>query len=698
MQYASFIFKNRFDTYYFRQRTPIDILILLPSAKKEVKISLKTKEKSKALILARLQKSTFDSLFKEIRDGVMKEKAGRESFQELPINQQRSLLLKQRTVEAIQDQQYTQQLFFLFERKNKIKNLFNNFEELRQYSLSEVDLSSVDKINHFIAIADLLADDTLADPTPYINQIQWKPQPQLKKYTNSSGVYADIKVKRLVIKRNKKTAKNTSTPTALKRQSTTARTNVGKTLIGLLDSEIQSGEPAAIRTQTDDIHHREDVVLEGISLENEQDVANFAKLMSLIEKGEDVNTADFAQFTQPVVVPKSMLKMSELFAKFYKERKSEWNNQKTHTTNLSIYNTFVEIVGDIFVDEFNADHANQFVDTLQELPANRNKLKAYRDKSIDEILALKGTFEPMKAQNANKYIERISDALEWGKSRHLLPENLLKQMKIKDKNQKVRLRDKRHRFNSEDLSLIFNSDKYLKSSHSRTYQHWLPLLGLYTGARLQELSQLRLNDIYKKDGIWVIDINAEEDKLVKTINSPRLIPVHKSLIALGFIKYIDHLKECYESTILSTTLVFPDLVKGRDGYGHNSAKWFARYLTQIHVKEDGKSFHSLRHTFADEMKQARVIQAIVAELIGHEVEGETFGRYGKKYAVSTLKKEIDAYSPLTVEQLKKVKGFKLWKEFENPSLKAQDSTVDKNKSIYKDKNLVKALANNLSKI
>ena len=84
MQYASFIFKNRFDTYYFRQRTPTDILLLLPSAKKEVKISLKTKEKSKALILARLQKSTFDSLFKEIRDGVMKHKMKDSSFQELP--------------------------------------------------------------------------------------------------------------------------------------------------------------------------------------------------------------------------------------------------------------------------------------------------------------------------------------------------------------------------------------------------------------------------------------------------------------------------------------------------------------------------------------------------------------------------------------------------------------------------------------
>lgn len=694
MPNPSFIFKNRLNTYYFRQKTPKKILQQLPSAKKEVKISLKTKEKSKALVLARLHKTSFDMLFREITEGAMFIQSSKEAFLELSEAEKRTKLLKIRAAEAIQDQRYTQQLFFLFERKNRLKNLFNNFDDLQGCSLTDVDLSSIDKINHFIAIADLLTDETLSDPSVYLEQIKWKPAPkQQVDKPEIKKMYKSIKLNRLVINRNKKQNKSINNPTELKRQSTSARRQVGTALVGLLDSEIsEKNHITAIRTQTDDIKTSEDLVLEGISLDTEQDVVNFAKLMGLLEKGGDVQVSDFESFSKPVVVPKSMLKMSELFAKFYKERSAEWNSMKTHSTNKSIYNTFLEIIGDIFVDEFNGSYANQFVDTLQELPANRNKLKAYRDKSITDILALKGTFEAMKAANANKYIERVSDVLEWAKSRHYISENLLKTMKIKDKNQKVKYKDERQRFDADDLTQIFNSDKYLQGKHTRTYQFWLPLLGLYSGARLQELSQLRINDVYMKNSVWVLDINDDEDKQVKNVNSTRLIPVHKSLISLGFIKYIDFLKLCYEEGFLKTTLVFPDLVKGRDGYGHNSAKWFSRYLVQINVKEKGKSFHSLRHTFGDEMKQSLANQVMTAELMGHAIEGETFSRYGKNYAITTLKKAIDQYAPLDSKQLKVIRKFKFWKEFSliNTMLMLVH-IVDDTKSIYTDKNLLNAL-------
>ena len=40
------------------------------------------------------------------------------------------------------------------------------------------------------------------------------------------------------------------------------------------------------------------------------------------------------------------------------------------------------------------------------------------------------------------------------------------------------------------------------------YRFWLPLLGLYTGARLSELCQLRLGDIREELGVWVISISS----------------------------------------------------------------------------------------------------------------------------------------------------------------------------------------------
>ena len=117
MQAPSFIFKNRFNTYYFRQRTPSDILKLLPSAKKEVKISLKTRDKTKALVLARQHKAKFDSLFQEIRNTVVIRVSTKERFENYSVEEQDALMVSQRAIEAIADQQYTQQLFFCLNEK-----------------------------------------------------------------------------------------------------------------------------------------------------------------------------------------------------------------------------------------------------------------------------------------------------------------------------------------------------------------------------------------------------------------------------------------------------------------------------------------------------------------------------------------------------------------------------------------------------
>ncbi|WP_193331511.1 site-specific integrase [Pseudoalteromonas ulvae] len=669
----------------------------MPSAKKEVKISLKTKEKSRALVLARQHKVKFDALFEALREISPMDRGQPLSFDELSFKQQQSAMLQQRAVETIQDQQYTQQLFFLFERKDRIKNTFNNIEALQNYSLTDIDLSTIDKINHFIAIVDLLSDETLSDPAPYIEQIHWKPAPKEMNYhTRTGGIAKEIKFNRMVIKRNKQPEKQITNPTQLKRQSTIARKNVGKTLVGLLNSEINTGETAALRTQADDIHHSEDVILEGVTLDNEQDVINFAKLCSLLEKGDSVSLADLNQVSRPVVVSKHMHKMSEIFKKFYKERSSEWKSEKTKTTNLSIYDSFIEITGDIFGTELNYEHCRDYIEVLQKLPANRNKLKQFKDKTINEIFDMEGSFKPMSKQNVNKYVRRLSEAFGWAKQRKFIPDNDFKEMRVKDKNEKVRAQDQRQRFNDKDLNSIFNSDDYIKAKHNRAFKHWLPLLGLYSGARLEELCQLRLEDVRREGGIWVIDINDKEDKRLKTPNSKRLVPIHKTLIKLGFIKYVEHLKLCFKDGVLLTNHVFPDITKGRDGYGHNPTKRFDAYLANINIREKGKSFHSFRHTFADERKQQRKNPVMTAELIGHKVDSETQGRYGKDYAISTKKKELDEYEPLSSKQIKNISPFLIWAELcPQNTTRASFPLVSKNKFINKSKLLKEALKNKI---
>ena len=47
-----------------------------------------------------------------------------------------------------------------------------------------------------------------------------------------------------------------------------------------------------------------------------------------------------------------------------------------------------------------------------------------------------------------------------------------------------------------------------------------------------------MNDIYPLNKLWVIDINENTtDKKLKTKNAKRIIPLHQTLIDLGFLDY-----------------------------------------------------------------------------------------------------------------------------------------------------------------
>ena len=57
----------------------------------------------------------------------------------------------------------------------------------------------------------------------------------------------------------------------------------------------------------------------------------------------------------------------------------------------------------------------------------------------------------------------------------------------------IRKADQNHRaFTDEELRLLFLSPAYRDGTHKRPSDYWVPLLGLFTGARQGELCQLNV--------------------------------------------------------------------------------------------------------------------------------------------------------------------------------------------------------------
>ena len=71
------------------------------------------------------------------------------------------------------------------------------------------------------------------------------------------------------------------------------------------------------------------------------------------------------------------------------------------------------------------------------------------------------------------------------------------------------------------------------------YRRWIALLGLYTGARANEICQLYADDVVLVDNIWCIKVQSgRPDQKLKTDNSKRLIPIHAVVLEAGFLAFV----------------------------------------------------------------------------------------------------------------------------------------------------------------
>jgi integrase len=338
------------------------------------------------------------------------------------------------------------------------------------------------------------------------------------------------------------------------------------------------------------------------------------------------------------IVESSSPLFSEVVEQFIKEkvREQKWNGTKTEMQNRATFKLFERIVGDIPILEIKREHARQFAETLQKLPANLNKQGVFKGKSIQQIIDSKPK-QFMSVNTINHNVERISSLFNWAKINQIIENNPAQRLSITP--QKGQVTD-RQPFTREELELIFFSEEFLgRSKHTRTdAKFWVTLICAFSGMRLNEACQLYLNDIRQDDaGIWFISINDDaDDKSLKTKASEREVPIHSKLIELGFLNYVNHVRK------LEHQRLFPELnYRKADGYGRGVSSWFTKYRGRIGIKDKSKVFHSFRHTVSNLFKQNDVVEVVAAAVIGHDHDTMTYGNYGDKYSPSKLQKIVE---------------------------------------------------------
>jgi integrase len=73
------------------------------------------------------------------------------------------------------------------------------------------------------------------------------------------------------------------------------------------------------------------------------------------------------------------------------------------------------------------------------------------------------------------------------------------------------------------------------SAHRAAAHRWVPWLCAYTGARVNEITQLRCQDVVQRDGCWCVHITPDAGG--QKMGSKRLVPLHEHLVEQGFVEF-----------------------------------------------------------------------------------------------------------------------------------------------------------------
>jgi integrase len=199
----------------------------------------------------------------------------------------------------------------------------------------------------------------------------------------------------------------------------------------------------------------------------------------------------------------------------------------------------------------------------------------------------------------------------------------------------------RRAYTAGELRSLFNSKLFTQNFHvsgqTKEALYWAPLLGPFLGARIEEVAQLRIQDVEYINGEWCLKITEMgPDQSVKTEGSKRRVPIHAEIIMCGFLAYVARRKQEGHERI------FPSLKNTNKNniWSNALTKRYGIYLDEIGLTDPRLDYHSFRYSFRQQCTICGIENEVRDALSGHWVS--------KNEGARTYLKDEDTQYPFPV--------------------------------------------------
>jgi integrase len=277
---------------------------------------------------------------------------------------------------------------------------------------------------------------------------------------------------------------------------------------------------------------------------------------------------------------------------------------KKHKPVLSM---LLEVVGNKAIDSLRQSDINEFFELLGRLPPRWADQCRQQGISVRELAELEHEVTIGPKTFEDTYIASVRPFLKAAKKNFQdqgFPFGL-----TTDGTEYIGDREegeyKQRALTGVELKRLFEGEEMQKFADDRASasHFWLPHLGLFTGARVNELCQLnpQTDIVFDSEcNTWHLWITTETEadprirKSVKTGDS-RKVPIHKTLIDLGFLDYVDRVKAT------GAKLLFPDWQPVNRRASGEAEKWFRQLLRDTDLRDETLKacvlgMHAFRHT------------------------------------------------------------------------------------------------------